>query len=612
MKMKERFAKSRMAIACLTAVFVALLPRCGGNKEETPTDGQVTVTFALGYDGAQNPPASVTIAKNGTLGEKLPQDPDRSEYTFKGWFSGGAEYTAYTAIANSITLTAEWVKTPGEAALFKNLTLGTPLKDYGNVNPICLQRFGADPWGLVYQDRVYVYMTGDTFRFTSGTSPLPDFSNLRENDYSNINTIRVVSSSDLVNWTEHPEIRAAGTQGAATRATNSWAPAAIYKNIDGIDYFFLYFADNANGIFVLRAEDPLGPFTNPRPDGSALVNRSSPNCSTVTWLFDPAVFTDDDGISYIYFGGGVPSGMDPLPGTERAVQLGDDMISIVGTPQNLGAPFVYEDSGINKIGSTYYYSYVSNNHVHDYVDVNPDAAIIRKSGAITYMTSDSPLGSYTLQKMILPNPDEMFNQHGAGANNHHAMFEFREKYYIVYHSRLLEMAMGVPGTIPREGYRSAHIDEVTIQPNGTINEIAGSRKGAAQSGTFDPFVLTSAATIGNQAGISTVLGNAAAGRMKVTDINSGDWIALYGVNFGSAGASKLSCRVTPPESGEGVIQIKLDGLDGKAVGYVNVIPGQSVITADLLRTVTGVHDLVFVFYSEDDQGFEFEQWQFIR
>jgi len=508
-------------------------------------------------------------------------------------------------------------------ALFDGLTLASPYKAYGDVNPIYLQNFGADPWGLVFKDRVYVYMTGDTFRLSSGSSPKPDFSNLQANDYTNINTIRVVSSSDLVNWTEHPEIKAAGSQGAATRATNSWAPAAAYKNIGGKDYFFLYFADNANGIFVLRSESPLGPFTNPRPDGSALINRSTPNCSTVTWLFDPAVLEDDDGNFYIYFGGGIPPGgsaaeftsKDPLPGTERAARLGDDMISLAGIPQSLNVPFIFEDSGINKIGNTYYYSYCSNFQVSNYLQRPrefPAAVTIGKNGAIAYMTSSSPLGPYTLQKMILPNPKEVFNQHGSGANNHHAIFEFRGKYYILYHTRLLEMAMGVPGSLPREGYRSTHIDEVNIQMDGTIDEINGTRKGAAQSGWFNPFELTSAATIGNQAGISTVVVSGEQ-RMKVTDIDSGDWIALYGVDFGS-GARTFSCRVTPTESGAaggavGIIQIKLDGLDGKPIGYVNVEPGKSEITVKLLQTVTGIHDLVFVFYG---QGWEFEEWQFLK
>jgi arabinoxylan arabinofuranohydrolase len=152
--------------------------------------------------------------------------------------------------------------------------------------------------------------------------------------------------------------------------------------------------------------------------------------------------------------------------------------------------------------------------------------------------------------------------------------------------------------------------------DGTIDEVKGSRKGAAQTGRFNPFELTSAATIGNQAGINTV---AVPGeqRMKVTDIDSGDWIALYGVDFGSGtdGARKFYCRVTPavpalpPENGRGAIQIKLDGLDGKPIGYVNIEPGKSEITVKLLQTVTGVHDLVFVFYG---QGYDFEEWQFIQ
>jgi len=504
-------------------------------------------------------------------------------------------------------------------AVFNGLTLAKPLKAYGDVNPIYLQRFGADPYGLVYKDRVYVYMTGDTFNLSSGSSPMPDFSNLEHNDYSNINTIRVVSSSDLVNWTEHPEIKAAGSQGAAMQARNSWAPAAAYKNIDGKDYFFLYFADNASGIYVLRAESPLGPFINPRPDGSALINRQTPNCSDVTWLFDPAVLADDDGKYYIYFGGGIPSGgkasqflsNDPLPGTERAVQLGNDMISLAGTPQSLNAPFIFEDSGINKINGTYYYSYCSNFNVTTYLQKPkefPAARTIGKNGAITYMTGKNPLGPYTLQKMILPNPKEIFNQHGSGSNNHHAIFEFRGKYYILYHTRLLEMAMGVPGSIPREGYRSTHIDEVTILADGSIKEINGTRKGAAQSGHFNPFELTSAATIGTQAGINTTA-IPSEQRMKVTDIDSGDWIAIYGADFGNEGAQKFYCRITPPKNGRGAIQIKQNGLDGKPIGYVNIEPGKPEITIELPQIITGVHDLVFIFYGK---GYDFEEWQFIK
>ena len=98
--------------------------------------------------------------------------------------------------------------------------------------------------------------------------------------------------------------------------------------------------------------------------------------------------------------------------------------------------------------------------------------------------------------------------------------------------------------------------------------------------------------------------------MKVTNIHSGDWIALRGVDFGETGASKFMCRVTPLASGNGIIQIRLGGLEGAAVGYVIIEAGQSAeITVDLLRIVTGIHDLVFVFHG---QAYDFEQWQFLE
>jgi arabinoxylan arabinofuranohydrolase len=503
------------------------------------------------------------------------------------------------------------VKPPPEAALFENLTLATPLKPYGDHNPVMTQRFGADPWALVYDDRVYLYMTGDTVRYDNSGNVLP-------NEYSNINTIRLLSSYDLVNWTEHPEVRAAGASGAAKWATNSWAPAAAYKYIDGQDRFFLYFADNAGGIGVLSADTPVGPFTD--PIGKALINRSTPTCSSVTWLFDPAVL-EDDGDYYIYFGGGVPSGgslaalttRDPDPGTIRAVKLGDDLTSLDGTPITWYVPFLYEDAGINEIGDTYYFSYCANFRVEHYKnnggDDFPDAVTIGKSGSICYMTGDDPLGPFTLQKMILPSPDEMFQQHGAGGNNHHAIFEFRGRFYIAYHSRLLEMAMGVPASVPREGYRITHIDEINVRNDGTIDVAEGTRAGVRRVGSFNPYQPTSAATFGGMAGLDTVdyMDNGVS-RMKVIDIHSGDWIALYGVNFGNTGAKKFTCRVTPPPTGKGVIQIRQDSLDGKPVGYVVIEAGESGdITVDLLRKVTGTHDLVFVFYGE---GYEFEEWRF--
>jgi arabinoxylan arabinofuranohydrolase len=157
-------------------------------------------------------------------------------------------------------------------------------------------------------------------------------------------------------------------------------------------------------------------------------------------------------------------------------------------------------------------------------------------------------------------------------------------------------------------YRSPNVNEVTINPDGTIQLVTGTREGVPQDGYFDPYQLTSAATMAVMAGISTRNVTGSTERMKVTDIHSGDWIALRGVNFGNTGAKKFICRVTGPASGKGVIQIRQDSLTGKPIGYVVIEAGQSgEITVELLRTLTGVHDLVFVFSGE---GYEFEEWRF--
>ena len=42
-----------------------------------------------------------------------------------------------------------------------------------------------------------------------------------------------------------------------------------------------------------------------------LVATSTPGMSGVVWLFDPAVFVDDDGTGYLYAGGGIPGGSNP-------------------------------------------------------------------------------------------------------------------------------------------------------------------------------------------------------------------------------------------------------------------------------------------------------------
>ncbi len=480
--------------------------------------------------------------------------------------------------------------------LTMNAELMTPFKKTTENNPVMTQRFGADPYALVYNGRVYLYMTADTPSYN------PD-KTLKENTYGNINTINVISSDDLVNWTDHGNVYAAGKTGAASWGNNSWAPAAAYKNIDGKDKFFLYFANNGNGIAVLTADSPEGPFTDPL--GEALISRDTPTCAEVTWLFDPAILMDDDGNAYIYFGGGVP-GPDKTdnPGTARVAKLSDDMISLDGDPVVIeNVPYLFEDSGINKIGDKYYYSYCSN------FNVTPEATkeFGFENGEIVTMVSDSPMGPFTLSAPVLKNPQEFF---GRGGNNHHCIFEFEGKWYITYHSRILEQSMGIDG-----GYRSTNIDELVFDEEGKPTASKGTKAGVAQVKALDPFAETKAVTMSSSAGVSTkqygdVAKEYGSGDMILCGICDGAYVGVKGADFGTDGAKEIELQLKG--TGSGKIGVYLDAPDGELVGIIAVDnPGQdlAVVKENLSKEVTGTHDVYFVFEGE---GYEFYSWKFVK
>lgn len=480
--------------------------------------------------------------------------------------------------------------------IFTELPYADTLKQIGYDTPVMTQRLGADPYAIVYEGRVYLYMTGDVVeRNPDGTS--------KDNSYSKIYTLNVLSSDDLVNWTDHGSIYAASPKGAAKWGNNSWAPAVAYKEIDGQVKFFVYFANGGNGIGVLTADSPTGPFTDPL--GKALINRSTPNCSDVAWLFDPAVLVDEDGSAYLYFGGGVPEGKEAAPGTGRVVKLGADMISLDGEPQTLDIPYLFEDSGINRIGDTYYYSYCSN------WDVTKEATeeLGFSSAQIVYMTSDNPMGPFTLQGAILKNPGAYYGCYG---NNHHCMFEFNGEWYIAYHTQMLEKPLGISG-----GYRATSISKITVREDGSIPLVGKvDRFSLVQQKAFDPYEVVNAATMATMGGLNTTQEGTAAlvwgtGNMVVNEIDAGDWLAVYGAEFGETGATAFSAWVQAKDGAAGTICLKLDTLDGEIAGFLTVSEtegaGYQKVTAKLLRPITGKHNLVMVF---DGSGYTLDAWQF--
>ena len=465
----------------------------------------------------------------------------------------------------------------GEESMEEALVLKESYKKEGENNPLYTQRFGADPGVMEYDGRLYVYMTDDLIQKDSTGKVV-------ENTYGSIRCLNCISSDDLVNWTDHGRIPVAGSGGAAPWARNSWAPCAAHKTIDGQEKFFLYYCNGGNGIGVLTADSPTGPWTDPL--GGLLISRSTPNCADVTWLFDPAVMVDDDGTGYLAFGGGVPDGKQAAPGTGRIVRLGEDMISLACDPIALDVPWLFEDSGINKIGGKYVYSYCSNWQTKG-------NALRLTDGAIQYMVADDPMGPYTYVGELFPNEGKFFGLYG---NNHHSIACLNGEYYLFYHARPVEKAMGITGN-----YRSPQINKIIMNEDGTFKQVVGTMKGVAQLKPFDPYREVLAATQANQAGIAVKVKDG----VPFVEGSRGSWIKVSQVAIGED-AKQLRVAAFSAEGGELLVS---NSLNGELAARVEIPAGtESGAAFTVPFSLTGTEDLYFVFTGD----ITFQTWQLLK
>lgn len=78
-------------------------------------------------------------------------------------------------------------------------TSTTIAKHIGNSNPLIDHHLGADPVALTYNGRVYIYMSSDDYEYNSNGT-------IKDNSFANLNRVFVISSADMVNWTDHGAI----------------------------------------------------------------------------------------------------------------------------------------------------------------------------------------------------------------------------------------------------------------------------------------------------------------------------------------------------------------------------------------------------------------------
>jgi hypothetical protein len=217
-----------------------------------------------------------------------------------------------------------------------------------------------------------------------------------------------------------------GRAGRGFSTPSLFAPDAIGK--DGRYYLFFDPSDGSEGVAV--ADRPEGPFRDPvRLPATGI---------------DPAVFIDDDGSAYYYWGQFRASG----------VRLNDDMLGF--DTANVRHDLVtaeqhhfHEGSSMRKIGDTYYYVFADDSR--------------GKPTSLGYATGPTPLGPFTYRGIIIDN-----DGCDPGSWNNHGSIEcFGDRWYVFYHR-----SSGNSGA-----RRRLCIEPIVIGEDGSIAEVLMTSQG---------------------------------------------------------------------------------------------------------------------------------------
>ena len=424
--------------------------------------------------------------------------------------------------------------------------------------PIIQTKYTADPAPYVHGDTVYLYTTHDE----------DDAEGFKMKDWL------LYTSTDMVNWQDHGAVASLRDFKWYKGNNGAWAEHVLERN----GKWYMYCPIHGNGIGVLVADSPFGPFKD--PIGKPLVWRQE------HWSdIDPAIWIDDDGQAYMYWGN---------PHT-YCVRLNEDMISTKGEIMQMDPIGDYQEgpwfwSRKNARGEKWYYlAYAST--------CCPEG--------IGYAMSKSPIGPWEHKGHIMDHTPRT-------RGNHPGIIEFKGKSYcfgLTYDIFRLESSRHAER-------RCCMAAEMTYNADGTIQELPYFQDcKLEQVATFNPFRRVEAETMAWGYGLKTTRENPSGPwnpTLFVTDIDDGEYILVKGVDFGK-GAKELLVSCSAQMFG-GTMEIRLDAPDGWKAGSIDV--PNTKFKYETFRTAltkcSGVHDLYFVFKSNSMQKknlFNFDWWE---
>jgi len=312
--------------------------------------------------------------------------------------------------------------------------------------PLISNIYTADPSVHVFDGKIYIYPSHDV---ESGTKENDNGDHFDMKDYH-------ILSMDSINGTVKDNGIALSVKDIPWAGRQLWAPDVAVK---GGTYYLYFPVKDKNDVFrigVATSKNPAGPF------------KSEPKPIEGSFSIDPAVFTDTDGSTYMYFGGiwggqlqrwkngkydangsKTDSGKENEPALPAKVaKLTQNMLGFDGAVKDVvildetGKPLLtkdhdrrfFEGAWMHKFNGKYYFTY--------------------STGDTHFLASaigDTPYGPFKYQGTFM-NPVQ-------GWTTHHSIVEVKGKWYIFYHDTQLS---------GKTHLRNVKVTELTHRADGTI------------------------------------------------------------------------------------------------------------------------------------------------
>ena len=323
----------------------------------------------------------------------------------------------------------------------------------------------------------------------------------------------VFSSNNLIEWIDHGV--SFTSEDTFSPYTPLYAPDCTYK--DGLYYLYFCMADNSEGVAVSKS--PYGPFKNAQP--IKIANKDA---------IDPAIFVDDDGEVYYYWGQFKARGSK----LKNMFEIDESTLnSKILSEEEHG---FHEGFSIRKRNDIYYAIYT---------DISRG-----KASCLSYATSKSPLGPFKKGGVIIDNTGcdpQTWNNHGSIA-------EFNGNWYIFYHRSSQGSKFN----------RRVCIEPLKFNQDGSINEVEMTTQGISDSPKATLRMEAYRACLMNGKVHTEVAPTNDDYTEYLSFIEDNDWVSYKYINFEN-GVSGFEVRASTPTRG-GIIEIRIDSIDDPLIG----------------------------------------------